>query len=469
MIRVRIRGLVFLLFIANFLLSINASNAQRIREALNPQNAKSLMVDSTWKDYDLSVTDHYALYSAYCALHPNIPAVMLVDSTYCEYQVDSLQSYFILCKKTWFECGKLVRMTNRNMFFEDNSGLHSVSFDSSVVPAYRSVIREPLTPQSASHLSIDLSWVNYNMRTTDHRALYLAYCELHPNIPPALILDSTYCEYQVDSRQNYWILFKNLWLPLGKLVSISEMSFLFEALLESHRLFIKQFDRSASGVVCKPLIREPLTPESVSHLSVDSTWSNYNLRTTDHRALYLAYCELHPNIPPVLTFRSTYCEYQVDSKQNYWIRFENMWFPLGKLVSISEHYLFERLGGQIFTMPFDRSAFSAYKPIIREPLAPQFASHLSIDSTWANYNLRATDHRALYLAYLKVNSNDPVLKIGSRYHEYKVDDQQCYWALSDGKWAKLGKLIGVTEEVMLFETPEDGIIYSLTISETPAQ
>ena len=73
------------------------------------------------------------------------------------------------------------------------------------------------------------------------------------------------------------------------------------------------------------------------------------------------------------------------------------------------------------------------------------------------------------MAYLKVNSNDPVLKIGSRYHEYKVDDEQCYWALSDGKWAKLGKLIGVTEEVLLFETPEDGIFYPLTLSETPAQ
>lgn len=92
------------------------------------------------------------------------------------------------------------------------------------------MLREPLTLYNAILLSIDPSWANYDMRSTDHRMIYLAFRRRFPNTYPTLFFGGNIVDYQVDDNQCYWFYMRGEWQPFGRLVEVTARGLLFEAL-----------------------------------------------------------------------------------------------------------------------------------------------------------------------------------------------------------------------------------------------
>lgn len=132
----------------------------------------------------------------------------------------------------WQPLGRLVEVTGQGLLFEDmqGGGLKSIYFDRGNILPPTSVLREPLTLYNAILLSIDPSWENYDMRSTDHRMIYLAFRRRFPNTYPTLFFGGNIVDYQVDDNQCYWFYMRGEWQPFGRLVEVTARGLLFEAL-----------------------------------------------------------------------------------------------------------------------------------------------------------------------------------------------------------------------------------------------
>ena len=102
------------------------------------------------------------------------------------------------------------------------------------------------------------------------------------------------------------------------------------------------------------LAQEPLTTENAPTYYVDHSWCEYNLEQSDHYGLYQLCREKYPKTPPTILIGDTECPYQVDSQQDYWIRFKGSWSRCGKLVGMSlDDLLFKDSKGELYTITFD--------------------------------------------------------------------------------------------------------------------
>ena len=88
--------------------------------------------------------------------------------------------------------------------------------------------QEPLTTKNAPTCYVDHSWYEYNLEQSDHYGLYLLCREKYPKTPPTIFIGDKECPYQVDSKQDYWILYMGSWSRCGKLVGMSLDDLLFK-------------------------------------------------------------------------------------------------------------------------------------------------------------------------------------------------------------------------------------------------
>lgn len=311
---------------------------------LTRYNALSLSVDPSWANYDMGTTDHRALYLAFRKRNRNTYPMLRAGNRVVEYQVDVEQCYWIKLRGDWMNFGQLVEVTEQRLLFREMDGerLCSLRFDN-----YARIQRgrETLTPWNARSLSVDPSWANYDMRTTDHRALYMAFCRRQPNTYPMLLFRDLFVDYQVDDNQCYWVRLRGEWQPLGRLVEVTGQGLLFED-MQGGGLKSIYFDR---GNILPPtsVLREPLTLYNAILLSIDPSWENYDMRSTDHRMIYLAFRRRFPNTYPTLFFGGNIVDYQVDDNQCYWFYMRGEWQPFGRLVEVTARgLLFEALDGR---------------------------------------------------------------------------------------------------------------------------
>ena len=88
--------------------------------------------------------------------------------------------------------------------------------------------QEPLTTKNAPACYVDHSWYEYNLEQSDHYGLYQLCREKYPKTPPTIFIGDKECPYQVDSKQDYWILYMGSWSRCGKLVGMSLDDLLFK-------------------------------------------------------------------------------------------------------------------------------------------------------------------------------------------------------------------------------------------------
>lgn len=100
--------------------------------------------------------------------------------------------------------------------------------------------QEPITTKNAPTYYVDHSWYDYNLESTDHYSLYLLCREKYPKTPPTIFIGDKECPYQVDSKQDYWILYMGSWSRCGKLVGMSLDDLLFKD--SSGELYTITFD-----------------------------------------------------------------------------------------------------------------------------------------------------------------------------------------------------------------------------------
>ena len=100
--------------------------------------------------------------------------------------------------------------------------------------------QEPLTTKNAPACYVDHSWYEYNLEQSDHYGLYQLCREKYPKTPPTIFIGDKECPYQVDSKQDYWILYMGSWSRCGKLVGMSLDDLLFKD--SSGELYTITFD-----------------------------------------------------------------------------------------------------------------------------------------------------------------------------------------------------------------------------------